>query len=324
MPVCDPGKSSLVCAICVCLAGKTNVRGAPPSPVSAASLASDTCDLAQLLGRAKDVREYIKRGERSALVQVTLSSGNPAKPTVVSRKISDSDDGPAKNEWKLNGVVVNQTKVAEVVEALNIQLDNLCQFLPQDRVVEFAAMQPKELLLETEKALGEQELFLQHQQLMAAKADIADLEKSVAMEKERMGRLKEEKGALERDVERFKQREALVAQADALREKLPWLLYDAAREKCNESKSHWGEAKNSVRASPPLLAGPPCSLCLSSIATPPAPQLAAKEKALESVCGPLKCVPPSHAAPADHAPDTSIPTPQGQAGGPGKDHGSLR
>ena len=251
MPVCDPGKSSLVCAICVCLAGKTNVRGAPPSPVSAASLASDTCDLAQLLGRAKDVREYIKRGERSALVQVTLSSGNPAKPTVVSRKISDSDDGPAKNEWKLNGVVVNQTKVAEVVEALNIQLDNLCQFLPQDRVVEFAAMQPKELLLETEKALGEQELFVQHQQLMAAKADIADLEKSVAMEKERMGRLKEEKGALERDVERFKQREALVAQADALREKLPWLLYDAAREKCNESKSHWGEAKNSVRASPP-------------------------------------------------------------------------
>jgi chromosome segregation ATPase len=206
------------------------------------------CWPAQLLGRAKDVREYIKRGERSALVQVTLSSGNPARPTVVSRKISDVDDGPAKNEWKLNGVVVNQTKVAEVVEQLNIQLDNLCQFLPQDRVVEFAAMQPKELLLETEKALGEQELFVQHQQLMTAKADIADLEKSVVMEKERMTRLQEEKGALERDVKKFKQREALLAQADALKEKLPWLLYDAAREKCSESKEHFDEAKNSVRA----------------------------------------------------------------------------
>ena len=261
------------------------------------------------------MREYIKRGERSALVQVTLSSGNPAKPTVVSRKISDSDDGPAKNEWKLNGVVVNQTKVAEVVEQLNIQLDNLCQFLPQDRVVEFAAMQPKELLLETEKALGEQELFVQHQQLMAAKADIGDLEKSVAMEKERMARLKEEKGALERDVEKFKQRQALLAQVAALQEKMPWLLYDAAREKCNESKAHRDEAKNSVRAPcPPSVAA---STHCGQLTSPPstagrqgegsggcqrAPQVRASP-ALTCSCAAPQLTPPTH------------PPPQGQAGG---------
>lgn len=213
----------------------------------------------QLLGRAKDVREYIKRGEQWALVQVTLSSGNPAKPTVISRKIFDAADGPARSEWKLNGAPCNQTKVAETVEALNVQLDNLCQFLPQDRVVEFASLSPQELLLETEKALGEQELFKQHEELMTAKAAIVDLEKNVAMEKDRIQRLKDEKGALERDVERFKQRQALLAQAEALKEKLPWLMYDAAREKANESKQVLAEAKNMVRDGAVWGAGPSCA-----------------------------------------------------------------
>ena len=41
----------------------------------------------------------MKRGESSATVMVTLSSGNPAKPTVVTRKITTDN----KSEWKLNG-----------------------------------------------------------------------------------------------------------------------------------------------------------------------------------------------------------------------------
>jgi len=82
---------------------------------------------------------------------------------------------------------------------------------------------------------------------MGAKASIADLERQVALETERMQRLKDEKGALERDVEKFQQRQALLKQAEALQEKLPWLMYDAAREKTAESKQVLTEAKNSVR-----------------------------------------------------------------------------
>ena len=39
-----------------------------------------------------------------------------------------------------------------------MQLDNLCQFLPQDRVQAFAGLSPTELLLETEKTLESNEL----------------------------------------------------------------------------------------------------------------------------------------------------------------------
>jgi hypothetical protein len=54
------GKSSLVCAICVGLAGKTT-----------------------LLGRAEDVSSFVRRGASSGWVQITLSSGDPMRPHVV-------------------------------------------------------------------------------------------------------------------------------------------------------------------------------------------------------------------------------------------------
>ncbi|MPC36506.1 Structural maintenance of chromosomes protein 5 [Portunus trituberculatus] len=41
------------------------------------------------------------------------------------------------------------------IKELNIQVDNLCQFLPQDRVVAFAKMNSQNLLMATQKAVGE-------------------------------------------------------------------------------------------------------------------------------------------------------------------------
>ena len=40
------------------------------------------------------------------------------------------------------------------MKKLNIQVGNLCQFLPQDRVADFARMSQQELLENTEKAVS--------------------------------------------------------------------------------------------------------------------------------------------------------------------------
>jgi hypothetical protein len=36
--------------------------------------------------------------------------------------------------WKYNGAVVSQVRVRETVERLGIQINNLCTFLPQEKV----------------------------------------------------------------------------------------------------------------------------------------------------------------------------------------------
>lgn len=38
------------------------------------------------------------------------------------------------SSWKLNGVSVIGKDIKKVVDEFNIQFENLCQFLPQDKV----------------------------------------------------------------------------------------------------------------------------------------------------------------------------------------------
>lgn len=45
-------------------------------------------------------------------------------------------------------------QIEDLVSKLNIQVDNLCQFLPQDRVADFSKMTPQLLLENTEKCIG--------------------------------------------------------------------------------------------------------------------------------------------------------------------------
>ena len=50
---------------------------------------------------------------------------------------------------------VSLSQVEETVAALNIQVGNLCQFLPQDKVADFAKMTQQQLLESTEKAVSD-------------------------------------------------------------------------------------------------------------------------------------------------------------------------
>ena len=149
------------------------------------------------------------------------------------------------------GVPTTVTKVAEAVAALNIQLDNLCQFLPQDRVVAFAQMSPCELLLETEKAFGARELFEQHTQLIENKQGMKELETTVATLAAELERDKGLNAGLERDVERFNARTALLDKVKAMKAKLPWVHYDAARLAHEAAREDAAAAKKIVSPASP-------------------------------------------------------------------------
>lgn len=76
----------------------------------------------------------------------------------------------------LPGSLVPKKKIKELVDKLNIQVDNLCQFLPQDRVVNFAALSSQELLRETEKAAGSNAMLEMHDKLIELRKREKELE----------------------------------------------------------------------------------------------------------------------------------------------------
>merc|ERR1712228_1132094 len=112
------GKSSIVCAICLGLGGK------PKS-----------------LGRGEKAADFIKYGRKTAQIQIELY--NEGKPNNHIHRIINKNG----TRWKLDGKLVKSAKIHKFVkEKRNIKVDNLCQFLAQDRVSEFARLTPKDLL----------------------------------------------------------------------------------------------------------------------------------------------------------------------------------
>ncbi|PRW39176.1 Structural maintenance of chromosomes 5 [Chlorella sorokiniana] len=216
------GKSSLVCAICVGLAGRTN-----------------------LLGRAEDVSSFVRKGSQSGWVEITLSSGDPMRPHKVRREINARDN---HSTWHLNGRECRMKDVEELArQRLKVQLENLCQFLPQDKVVEFARMKPVDLLEATEKAIGNGELFEQHKQLIDVRKQLADHDHhKEALEASLQG-LRDENARNTRDVQNLRRRDELLEQVRLAQGKLPWLQFEEKRVEWQAEKQVLNQQKRDLQ-----------------------------------------------------------------------------
>ncbi|KAK9189255.1 hypothetical protein WN944_020661 [Citrus x changshan-huyou] len=220
------GKSSLVCAIALALGGDT-----------------------QLLGRATSIGAYVKRGEESGYIKISLRGDTKEEHLTIMRKI----DTRNKSEWFFNGKVVPKGEVLEITKRFNIQVNNLTQFLPQDRVCEFAKLSPVKLLEETEKAVGDPQLPVQHCALVEKSSKLKTIECTVKRNGDTLNQLKALNVEQEKDVERVRQRAELLEKVESMKKKLPWLKYDmkkaeyiAAKEQEKDAKKKLDEAANTL------------------------------------------------------------------------------
>ncbi|KAI5099428.1 structural maintenance of chromosomes protein 5 [Silurus meridionalis] len=214
------GKSSIVCAICLGLAGKTAV-----------------------LGRGDKVGLYVKRGCSKGSVEVELyrAAGN----LVINREINVENN---QSVWMLNGRHTSQKVVEEAVKELHIQVGNLCQFLPQEKVGEFAKMSKIELLEATEKSVGPPEMYNFHCELKNCRSKERDLEnlckeKATFLEKARQ-RNERNKG----DVERYHMRRRHLDRIQMLEKKRPWVKYETTRKELEEVKKQRDDMKKTVKS----------------------------------------------------------------------------
>lgn len=195
------GKSSLVCAICVGLGGSTKV-----------------------LGRADNLAEFIRRGQKSCWTEITLSGGPGKADHVLKRSIKAQTNGDNtlsyNTTWELNGADVTAKHVKELVASLNIQFDNLCQFLPQDKVSEFANMTSKDLLEATQKAIGDGELYSLHQKLIELKSTFNQHKQLRDNYSKELTKKKDEHKHQQRDYERFEARETLKIKVRLINQRL--------------------------------------------------------------------------------------------------------
>jgi chromosome segregation ATPase len=247
------GKSTLVAALALGL-------GYPPA----------------VLGRSRDVAEYIRYGVGEAMIELVLKtegvdeaeppiSGKRIKSTnvsdgggyvkvkrIISRKksraanVSTASDSTATSVWLINDQPTTLAAVQSLAARLGVQADNLCQFLPQDRVSDFARLSPVEMLLATERAAGSAVMEQQHSELVALRGKMREAESDKAAATRQLELDRKQLEGLQIRAARAQEQAHRQERLRQLRRKRPYLEYEAAREEANRARAAVKAAKQTL------------------------------------------------------------------------------
>lgn len=169
------------------------------------------------------------------MIEVELAKdGKRFKNNIVIRCTIKRDGN--KTVFSVNGKPQGKKAVIELCRSLSIQIDNLCQFLPQDKVVEFAAMTPVELLRSTQRAVASQEMIDMHESLKDLRRKQKDLQAKNTADQEQLDNLESRQRLQEADVERMREREQIETHVKMLEAARPFAAYRSARSAHGEAK----------------------------------------------------------------------------------------
>lgn len=216
------GKSSLVCAICLGL-------GFHPKH----------------LGRAGTFAEFVKHGKESATIEIELQRRPHEGSHHVIRLVIYREDNSRK--WAINGRDSTLGAVQSLVKDLQIQIDNLCQFLPQDKVAEFAGMTPVQLLRETLRAAAPRFMIDRLEELVKLHGKHKDLRRTADTDAESLRVLKNRQQALEGEVSRLRERDEIKKAIERLKGERVLVRYHVARKKFRSLKEEKIQAKEKKR-----------------------------------------------------------------------------
>lgn len=107
----------------------------------------------------------MKNGKTKAEIKISIYKDKSRGLRIFYHSFSSSKD----QQWRVDNKTVNQREFLSYVAQFNIQLDNLCQFLPQDRVQDFAKMNAREILLNTQKSVCTVEIMDMYNKLLSLK-----------------------------------------------------------------------------------------------------------------------------------------------------------
>ena len=191
----------------------------------------------QHLGRAKEVSEFVKHGFQEATIEIELAGDKKrtrGKNLVIRCNIKREGN---KSTFSVNGKPSTKKAVVEYARSFSIQIDNLCQFLPQDKVVEFAAMTPVELLKSTQRAVASQEMIDMHDNLKELRQQQKEIQAREVSDQDTLGNLEGRQRMQEADVERMREREKIKEKVRFLEAAKPFARYRGARTKYLEAKA---------------------------------------------------------------------------------------
>ncbi|KAK0729779.1 SMC5-like protein [Lasiosphaeris hirsuta] len=217
------GKSSLICAICLGL-------GYPSS----------------VLGRASAFGEFVKHGKDEAEIEIELQRKTVHDQNYIVGLCIKREDNSRK--FTLNGSRATLKDIQSLMRSLRIQIDNLCQFLPQDKVAEFAGLSPVELLEKTLLAAAPPEMSNWQNELRENFRNQKEAQRSAEQSSEQLSKMESRQNVLQADVEKLRERREIQETIVKLEKVCLVARYHVARKQYAALKAQRRAAEGELKA----------------------------------------------------------------------------
>lgn len=165
--------------------------------------------------------DWIKHGCEEALIEVNIFH-DEINTTAFQRQFNVT----GMDEFKINEKKFNRKQFLSRVKEFNIQVENLCQFLPQDRVQDFAKMNHQELLANTQLSVCSEEVQNQFQALLELRQSQLDIDKGGKVRQKEVEDLQAKNEALRPQIENIQARTELAKELEVGNKKVAWLNYE--------------------------------------------------------------------------------------------------
>ncbi|OUC49240.1 RecF/RecN/SMC protein [Trichinella nativa] len=213
------GKSAILCAVCL-------VFGGTP----------------KIIGRSAKVEDYIKWNRNEARIHVEIASELKKR-----EKFSLIIKKHGRTQYYVDGVASSRKSVRCIAQKYQIQVNNICQFLAQDRVVEFSKQSPLDLLKNTVFTVGQCDLKEKYDTMHMSKQNVVEAEYAKQSHSGKQTELRTRMRSLEPAMQAYRYQQRKKEELRRLRTKLSYLHYEEARIQYCDVDKEYMELKQSLK-----------------------------------------------------------------------------
>ncbi|KAF5306546.1 hypothetical protein FQA39_LY08868 [Lamprigera yunnana] len=183
-------------------------------------------------GRGTKISDYVKNDCEEATIEIKLQGRNEDEKITIKRIFDLSE----KSSWFLNHKKVAFKDVDNIIKQFNVQIDNLCQFLPQDKVQEFARLNKQQLLQQTQIALCRYDLLEKQTELINLGLQQKNTQTCLQQQSQKLKDLSDANSRLEGRVENLEKKEKYDKVIENIERKMAWVKYQHLRVELDDIK----------------------------------------------------------------------------------------
>lgn len=184
----------------------------------------------KILSERNKLADYVKNGKDIAEITVTVYKDDRRNRKVFCREF----DRKNKSIYHIDQRKVTEKEYIEQITGLNIQVGNLCQFLPQERVQDFAKQNPQELFASTQKSVCSEEMIESFDKLK----ELRNIQLNGNKQTERTADLLREHERrvelLQTAVDNIRRQDEILHRKNVIEKKLAWMDFEELYQKCRE------------------------------------------------------------------------------------------